>query len=620
MANTTRRSFFRMVATTKNQTLYARNQEVWDEFGEPLPKVGQPVLFDAERNLSLDATDLPTTDRFELGVVILTERKEKKIVTVDGTEWDLCADRFKVDHTLPVCGCPDKYDFYFRCVQAWKGYSVAVRMRTPYSKMHYGGGGDHTLTFTYAKGKTTNWSCNDCDPHVLSAYEVACGLAREVAQYNDTDKEMEQVGRVNQGGQEFIPIKAVALPYGKPFLTLSLSPTSTSCNTCDTLPGFNTLTIQNGVADPIEIDLSRFNDEGTDPKIMLTHVYRFLERELAKHNVFVHVSGGQGCCPFEIEIGGCVTTATLNVGEGEDEEDLAFTSFDPWDEEDDTNFRFTDKKNCVACEETNNEYFPEAMIRFYTENITQECGCHSLPGDNMNLIEQENRILEVHGVEGFHPDQYGHQRAQKQKYAENSGYQFLLKLHEQTLGGRGAGIFEGGEFYGKYPQKVFNHKFYEAQYNIKCNVDYCSINMIATKGETQSPIQNAMPHTAEHESMLLIPNADIDTYDSLRPIFDYLASLARCNKLVGGCFVLPTSFVIDQGATESIAEAATVQLTVTETPTGASKAGVWSSATPAVATVSATGLVTGVSAGTSVVTFTPSHGTAVPVTITITVT
>ena len=59
--NTTRRGFYRMMATTKNQVLYARNQAVWDEDGEPLAKVGQPVLFLPNENLSIDATDLPNS-------------------------------------------------------------------------------------------------------------------------------------------------------------------------------------------------------------------------------------------------------------------------------------------------------------------------------------------------------------------------------------------------------------------------------------------------------------------------------------------------------------------------------------------------------------------------------
>ncbi|MBI6975138.1 Ig domain-containing protein [Pseudomonas lactis] len=56
--------------------------------------------------------------------------------------------------------------------------------------------------------------------------------------------------------------------------------------------------------------------------------------------------------------------------------------------------------------------------------------------------------------------------------------------------------------------------------------------------------------------------------------------------------------------TASIAVAATRQLTATVAPAGASQAVTWTSATPSVATVNSSGLVTGVAAGTSIITAT----------------
>lgn len=59
----------------------------------------------------------------------------------------------------------------------------------------------------------------------------------------------------------------------------------------------------------------------------------------------------------------------------------------------------------------------------------------------------------------------------------------------------------------------------------------------------------------------------------------------------------------------SLAPGATQQLAITKTPTGASNGTVtWVSGTPARATVSATGLVTAVSTGTSVITATSQDG------------
>lgn len=81
---------------------------------------------------------------------------------------------------------------------------------------------------------------------------------------------------------------------------------------------------------------------------------------------------------------------------------------------------------------------------------------------------------------------------------------------------------------------------------------------------------------------------------------------------VTGVTVAPT--------TASIAVAATRQMTATVAPGGANQAVTWTSATPSVATVNSSGLVTGVSAGTSVITATSVADGTKTSTATITVT
>lgn len=82
--------------------------------------------------------------------------------------------------------------------------------------------------------------------------------------------------------------------------------------------------------------------------------------------------------------------------------------------------------------------------------------------------------------------------------------------------------------------------------------------------------------------------------------------------LVQGITVSPTSV--------SVAEAATQQLTAAVSPSGAASGLVYASANPSVATVSSTGLVTGVDAGTTTVTITSAARPSVKVTVPVTVT
>src|SRR5204863_2544856 len=66
--------------------------------------------------------------------------------------------------------------------------------------------------------------------------------------------------------------------------------------------------------------------------------------------------------------------------------------------------------------------------------------------------------------------------------------------------------------------------------------------------------------------------------------------------------------------TLSVCAGATTQLTGSGAPAASNP---WVSATPAVATVNSTGLVTGVAAGTSVITYTDNNGCSITATVTV---
>lgn len=91
----------------------------------------------------------------------------------------------------------------------------------------------------------------------------------------------------------------------------------------------------------------------------------------------------------------------------------------------------------------------------------------------------------------------------------------------------------------------------------------------------------------------------IDTVDNVRSAI----CAFRSND-----FVSATGVNVTTPSTGNLAVAATRTLTATVLPTGALQTGTWTSSLPGVATVSSLGVVTGVSAGTTVITFTTTDG------------
>ena len=130
----------RIIATTGDQVLYPANQDVYDSNGKLIPKVGQPVLWLPNTNKSIDATDLPDVDVFELAIVtqqLIDNRKVKRLTAVNGSDWSLCKDSFTVTNSLPQCAVPQKVNMYFDCVDPYgdKGVSIAIEYRDAYTQM-----------------------------------------------------------------------------------------------------------------------------------------------------------------------------------------------------------------------------------------------------------------------------------------------------------------------------------------------------------------------------------------------------------------------------------------------------------------------------------------------------
>ena len=97
-------------------------------------------------------------------------------------------------------------------------------------------------------------------------------------------------------------------------------------------------------------------------------------------------------------------------------------------------------------------------------------------------------------------------------------------------------------------------------------------------------------------------------------------TVAKVSPTITRVPFVPVASVSVAPATASIAVAATRQLTASALPVTAGQNVTWSSATPGVATVSAGGLVTGVSAGTAVITAKSVSDPTKTATATITVT
>lgn len=125
--------------------------------------------------------------------------------------------------------------------------------------------------------------------------------------------------------------------------------------------------------------------------------------------------------------------------------------------------------------------------------------------------------------------------------------------------------------------------------------------------EAEEPLESSVNHVIFHHIQEILGKAKDSAPNTFSTFPDNITDLGNYQ-----IFTTPPPIPVDSvelGADFSIAVAATHQLVPVFTPTDATnKAVTYSSATPAVATVNSSGLVTGVSAGTSVITVTTVDG------------
>lgn len=147
-------------------------------------------------------------------------------------------------------------------------------------------------------------------------------------------------------------------------------------------------------------------------------------------------------------------------------------------------------------------------------------------------------------------------------------------------------------------------------------------NPVATSGQPVVWMRMTFPDVTFEAAMLLTTLSRSAPYDDVATYS--LEASATASPY--GLLIEDTPVPVDPATvtvtpdTASILEGATQQLAAVVGPTGAPQSVVWTSATPATATVSSTGLVTGVAAGVVVITARSSVNTAILDTATITVT
>src|SRR5690606_18037396 len=111
-------------------------------------------------------------------------------------------------------------------------------------------------------------------------------------------------------------------------------------------------------------------------------------------------------------------------------------------------------------------------------------------------------------------------------------------------------------------------------------------------------------------SYVLIPDADATTKYSFEQYLSALQDRGTCEPGDIACGIDPEAADISgcPGGNLDASDVDTAQLTVVVTPVGAPQTGTWSSSSDLIATVSSTGLVTAIGAGSATITFTTTNG------------
>lgn len=392
----------------------------------------------------------------------------------------------------PRLGVPAIKDLLFKCTTCEEAVSINIAVEDDSTQNQYGF--NRAAVYNY----TVQPACAGCDTCTEedNCAEIACAIEKKVKgnkdNYLNARKNGGRIGAFPTNQPNFHVVRLFATSY-----QFCLTNVGNDCTDCAGLVPITGITIDGDAT----VFTQSYNGDKTEFG-QLQNIVNQINVLLEGKGSAVIVASSGSCPTYEIEINTCLENITLQVGLGQEADDLEPCSttnpFAP----------ITIDPDCVDCETVPTTVTYSCGVRVIGKPVILPCDCFP-PNPPKSYL---SRKIDIYPVKGFKPGAYHVQTIQENTYPENTGYQWAWREYKQAVGGSGRQYRPYNSSFGPIQLPIKGDRAKSAV-TVDCKASYCSYilehSLVTTPNQF---ITN--PLVARGRTVVLIDQADTTTRTS----------------------------------------------------------------------------------------------------------
>lgn len=476
---------------------------------------GEFYAYDPKLRKTIDATDLSSVGRFEIGVGIDTNGDgwADDIRRISGDSITAC-DIVGLSAEPARCSTVQVTDFLFTCTPAQEDYALTISVDN--SKVRSGYATNRTADYTY----NFRYSQTGCDACTIdeNCDKVVCGLVDAINEVN-TNSPFDTpyfYGRKPDFQKPFTAVRLFAGATATKDYCISFE--DTTCPECTFLEQLYSITVD-GVITVFENASTTVGEETYTLPAQVQGIIDQMNTALGNTGSAVLLDSNGACCQKRIQINSC-ETVTVQSAVGVNITPCA------------TSNPFTAipvVNDCIDCDDSPTTVTYTCGIRIFFLAPQFPCDCFT-PGVNNppNFYGTQGWVRP--SSETWNDGSFTVINRSTMTLPEGLGYFYQQREYNQHVGGIGRVYNPYNVAKGRIGLPGSKVDRFPNALTVKCNEQYCSISLL-TAGTRREVFANDNAILKKALNTFLVPQGDTTTQTSLLTFLNTAAGTSGCSGL-----------------------------------------------------------------------------------------
>jgi rubredoxin len=509
-----------VLVTKNNLPMKARNQDLYrpNTTGRGLTLNlldGEPYAYDPKTRKTIDATDLTSVGRYEIGVGIDTNGDgwADDIRRIAGDAITSC-DIIGITADPASCSVVQVSDFLFSCTPSQQDYSLTISVDN--SKVRSSFATNRTADYEY----NFRYNQEGCDTCTIedSCSKVVCGLVNTIngVPIGDPFTTPYFYGRQRNVETPFTAVRLFGGVAASKDFCISFE--ETTCPDCTFLSRLYSITV-GGVITVFENASTTVDEEIYTLPAQLQGIVDQMNTALGETGSAVLLDSNGACCAKRIQINSC-ETVTVQSAVGVNITPCATSN--PF-------AALPVENTCPDCGDDPVTVTYTCGIRVFFLAPQFPCDC-LLPGVNNppNFYGTQGWLRP--NSETWTDGSFAIVDVAKMVLPKGLGYQLQIREYAQNNGGQGRGYNNYNVHKGRIGLPVSRLDRFRSAVTAKCNELYCIVNLLVA-GTKREVFANDSAILKKSNNLFAIPQGDTVTQESVLTFLNTAAGTSGCSNL-----------------------------------------------------------------------------------------